>query len=75
MNGSDKIKKIEYITISLNALAAVLCSIGNMYASPIFVIAASIGLYDAVKNKVISPAIISGLYLTLNIVNTVKMFF
>jgi hypothetical protein len=69
-----KLRKLDYITIFLCALAAALCGAGSPLSAPIFVISSSIGLIDSIKNKVLSGALINGIFLTLNLYMTFKNF-
>lgn len=68
-------RKIDYITIFICAIAAALCGIGSPWSAPCFVLSSSIGLIDSIKNKVISAALINGIFLTLNLFMTFKNFF
>lgn len=67
--------KIDYITIFICAIAAALCGVGSPWSAPCFVLSSSIGLIDSIKNKVISAALINGIFLTLNLFMTFKNFF
>lgn len=69
-----KLRKLDYITIFLCALAAALCGAGSPLSAPIFVISSSIGLIDSIKNKVLSGTLINGIFLTLNLYMTFKNF-
>ena len=69
-----KLRKLDYITIFLYALAAALYGAGSPLSAPIFVISSSIGLIDSIKNKVLSGALINGIFLTLNLYMTFKNF-
>jgi len=68
-------RKIDYITIFICAIAAALCGVGSPWSAPCFVLSSSIGLIDSIKNKVISAALINGIFLTLNLFMTFKNFF
>ena len=57
-----KLRKIDYVTVFICAIAAALCGLG----SP--------GLVDSMKNKVLSGALINGIFLTLNLFMTLKNF-
>ena len=67
-------RKIDYITIFICAIAAALCGVGSPWSAPCFVLSSSIGLIDSIKNKVISAALINGIFLTLNLFMTFKNF-
>ena len=62
-----KLRKIDYITVFLCAIAAALCGAGSPFSAPCFVLSSSIGLIDSMKNKVLSGALINGIFLTLNL--------
>ena len=66
-------RKIDWFSVFMCALAASLCWLGNPLASPTFCISSIVGLIDAIKNKVIPAALINGIFLTLNLANTIKM--
>ena len=68
-------RKIDYICIFLCTLAAALCYIGNPFSAPVFCISSVIGLIDSIKGKAICPALINGIFLTLNLAFTIKNFF
>ena len=70
-----KLRKIDYVTVFLCAIAAALCGVGSPYSAPCFVLSSSIGLVDSMKNKVLSSALINGIFLTLNLFMTIKNFF
>ena len=67
-------RKIDYITIFICAIAAALCGVGSPWSAPCFVLSSSIGLIDSIKNKVISAALINGIFLTLNLFMIFKNF-
>ena len=62
-----KLRKIDYVTVFICALAAALCGAGSPFSAPVFVASSSIGLVDSMKNKVLSGALINGIFLTLNL--------
>lgn len=62
-----KMRKVDYITVFICAIAAALCGAGSEWSAPCFVISSSIGLIDSIKNKVISGALINDIFLTLNL--------
>lgn len=66
-------RKIDYIVVSLCALAAFLCGIGNCFAAPVFVLSSTIGLIDSIKNKVVAAACVNLIFLTLNLYNTILL--
>lgn len=67
-----KLRSIDYVTIFCCALAAGLCYAGSNWSAPMFIISSSVGLTDSAKNKVLSGAIINGIFLALNIAVFVK---
>lgn len=68
-------RKIDYVVVFVCALAAALCWVGSPFSAPCFCISSIIGLVDSIKNKVISAALINGIFLTLNLACTIKNFF
>ena len=68
-------RKIDYVVVFICAIAAALCYIGNPFSAPCFCISSTIGLIDSIKGKAISPALINGIFLTLNLACTIKNFF
>jgi hypothetical protein len=68
-------RKIDYVSVFLCAIAAALCYIGSPFASLVFCASSSIGLVDAIRNKVIPAALINGIFLTLNLATAFKTFF
>lgn len=70
-----KIRKIDYIIIFLCAIAAALCGVGSPLSAPVFVFSSSIGVIDSIKNKLITPALVNGIFLTLNLYNTFRVIF
>lgn len=62
-----KLRKIDYISVFMCAVAAALCGGGSPFSAPVFVVSSSIGLVDSMKNKVLSGALINGIFLTLNL--------
>ena len=62
-----KLRRIDYIMIFMCAIAAALCGAGSAWSAPCFVVSSSIGLVDSIKNKVLTGAIINGIFLTLNL--------
>ena len=69
-----KLRKIDYVTVFVCAVAAALCGVGSAWSAPCFVLSSSIGLIDSIKNKVLSGALINGIFLTLNLFMTFKNF-
>lgn len=68
-------RKIDYITVFVCAIAAALCGIGSPFSAPCFVLSSTIGLIDSIKSKTVSAALINGIFLTLNLFCTFKNFF
>ena len=62
-----KLRKIDYISVFMCAVAAALCGAHSIYSAPVFVVSSSIGLIDSMKNKVLSGALMNGIFLTLNL--------
>lgn len=62
-----KLRKIDYVTVFLSAIAAALCGAHSIYSAPVFVISSSIGLIDTMKSKVLSGTLMNGIFLTLNL--------
>lgn len=69
-----KMRKIDYATIYICALAAALCYVGSVWSAPCFVVSSSIGMIDSIRNKVLSAALINGIFLVLNIAMIFKNF-
>lgn len=69
-----KMRKIDYATIYICALAAALCYIGSAWSAPCFVVSSSIGMIDSIRNKVLSASLINGIFLVLNIAMIFKNF-
>lgn len=70
-----KLRKIDYVIIFVCAIAAALCGVGSKFAAPCFVLSSSLGLVDSIKNRILSAALINGIFLTLNLYNTFAHFF
>lgn len=68
-------RKIDYVCVFVCALAAALCWVGNPFSAPVFCVSSVIGLIDSIKGKAVSPALINGIFLTLNLACTIKNFF
>lgn len=68
-------RKVDYIMILICACAAALCGIGSPYAAPLFVVSSTLGLFDSIKKKVLSAALINGIFLTLNLFIMLENFF
>lgn len=62
-----KMRKVDYVTVFLCAIAAALCGVSSPLAAPCFVLSSSLGLIDSIRNKVLSAALINGIFLTLNL--------
>ena len=69
-----KIRKVDYLVIFLCIIAAALCGAGSSLASLFFVASSSIGLIDNIKNKIITGALVNGIFLTLNLHLTIQNF-
>ena len=67
-----KLRRIDYATIYICAIAAALCYLGSGWSAPCFVVSSSIGLIDSIRNKTLCAALINGIFLTLNIAMTIK---
>lgn len=65
-------RKIDYIIIVVDIIAAMLTALGSSYGAPFFVISSIIGLIDGAKHKATTAAIVNGIFLSLNIFCTVK---
>lgn len=68
-------RKIDYVCVFVCALAAALCWVGNPLSASVFCVSSVIGLIDSIKGKAVSPALINGIFLTLNLACTIKNFF
>lgn len=68
-------RKVDYLMIFICALAAALCGAGQPLSAPLFVFSSSLGLVDSVKKRVLSAALINGIFLTLNLYNTIRYLF
>lgn len=68
-------RKIDYVVVFVCALAAALCWVDNPFSAPCFCVSSAIGLVDSIRNKVISAALVNGIFLTLNLACTIKNFF
>ena len=62
-----KLRNIDYVVVVICVIAAALCGAGSKYSAPCFVLSSLIGLIDSMKNKVLSGALINGIFLTLNL--------
>ena len=65
-------RKIDYASVFLCAIAAGLCWIGHPLASFVFVSSSTIGLIDSIKCKAIAPALINGIFFALNFGTSVQ---
>ena len=65
-------RKVDYATIFICALAAALCYIDSPFAAPTFCISSTLGLVDSVKQKVLPACLINGIFLTLNLAFTIE---
>lgn len=64
----------DWISVFLCAVAAALCGVGSSLSAPMFCISSIFGLIQSVKAKVVSGALINGIFLVLNLYNTFKLF-
>lgn len=64
----------DYISVFLCAIAAALCGLGSNLAAPCFCISSIYGMIQAIKGKVVAAALINGIFLVLNLYNTLKLF-
>ena len=65
----------DWISVFLCALAAALCGVGSPLSAPMFCVSSIFGLIQAIKGKAVSAALINGIFLTLNLYNTLRLFF
>lgn len=65
-------KKIDYIIIVADIIAAMLTALGSPFGAPFFVISSTIGLIDGAKHKAVTAAIVNSIFLALNIFCTIK---
>ena len=65
-------RKVDYCTIFICALAAALCYIDSPFSSPTFCISSTIGLVDSINKKVFPAALINGIFLALNLALTIE---
>lgn len=68
-------RKVDYVVVLICACAAALCGVGSNFSAPLFVLSSILGLFDSIKKKVISAALVNGIFLTLNLYLTFKNFF
>ena len=68
-------KRNDWISVILCAIAAALCGVGSDIAAPMFCVSSVFGLVQSVKAKAISGALINGIFLVLNLYNTLRNFF
>lgn len=64
----------DWISVFLCAIAAALCGVGSPLSAPMFCVSSVFGLVQSVKAKVISGALINGIFLVLNLYNTFRLF-
>ena len=62
-----KMRRIDYVSVFVCALAAAFCAASSIWSAPLFVISSSIGLTDSIKNKVLTGSLINGIFLALNL--------
>lgn len=63
----NKMRKIDYVTVFVCALAAAFCAASSIWSAPLFVISSSIGLIDSIKSKILTGSLINGIFLALNL--------
>lgn len=66
-------RNIELAIIIFCAIAAILCSCGNSFASFFFIISSTLGLIDSIKNKAKTGVYINSIFLTMNTFNSLNM--
>lgn len=66
-------KRIDYIIIIFNIIAAMLTAMGIPFGCLFFVFSSTIGLIDGVKHKATTAAIVNSIFLALNIYFTIKL--
>lgn len=64
----------DWISVFLCAIAAALCGVGSPLSAPMFCVSSIFGLVQSVKAKVVSGALINGIFLVLNLYNTFRLF-
>lgn len=67
-------KRNDWISVFLCAIAAALCGVGSPLSVPMFCVSSIFGLVQSVKAKVVSGALINGIFLVLNLYNTFRLF-
>lgn len=65
-------KRIDYIIIVVDIIAAMLITLGSSFGTPFFVVSSTIGLIDGAKHKAVTAAIVNSIFLALNIFCTIK---
>ena len=70
----NKMRKIDYVSVFVCALAAAFCGAGSVWSAPLFVISSTIGLIDSIKKKVLTGSLINGIFLALNLYIIIKHF-
>jgi hypothetical protein len=66
--------KTDWISVFLCAIAAALCGVGLSLSAPMFCVSSVFGLIQAIKGKAVAAALINGIFLTLNLYNTFRLF-
>lgn len=66
--------KTDWISVFLCAIAAALCGVGSSLSAPMFCVSSVFGLIQAIKGKAVAAALINGIFLTLNLYNTFRLF-
>ena len=66
--------KTDWVSVFLCAIAAALCGVGSSLSAPMFCVSSVFGLIQAIKGKAVAAALINGIFLTLNLYNTFRLF-
>ena len=66
--------RTDWISVFLCAIAAALCGVGSSLSAPMFCVSSVFGLIQAIKGKAVAAALINGIFLTLNLYNTFRLF-
>jgi hypothetical protein len=67
-------KRNDWISVFLCAIAAALCGVGSPLSAPMFCVSSVFGLIQSVKAKAVSGALINGIFMVLNLYNTFRLF-
>ena len=63
-----KLRRIDYVSVIICAIAAALCGVGSPFSAPCFVLSSTVGLIDSMKNKVLSGALINGIFFDIKFI-------